>query len=254
MKLTIMTVVGLSIIMASGAQGQTVPASELASAGKLRAGMIAVHVVSEVSKPIGQFIADRLGMAYQPVIYPNPPAYGESFSKNEWDIALGGRVFATSDKADVLSDVYLIELLYVVAPGADIASDSQVDRPGIKIGTVQGSPSDRYLSRTIKAAEIVRIPLGPKVAATAINMMREGRMHVFGVDAGIGYQVTAELPGAKVLPGAFETVPVAIAVPKGRSQAAHAGLLKIISEAKSTGVVQRAIDASRLRGLRVAPN
>jgi len=42
-----------------------------------------------------------------------------------------------------------------------------VDKAGVKIGTILGAPSDRVLTREIKAAEIVRIPLSPTIAADA---------------------------------------------------------------------------------------
>ena len=48
----------------------------------------------------------------------------------------------------------------------DIAS---VDKAGVKIGTILGAPSDRVLTREIKAAEIVRIPLSPTIAADAAD-------------------------------------------------------------------------------------
>ncbi len=37
-------------------------------------------------------------------------------AKGEWDIAIGSRVFAAPDKADLISDVWLVDLIYVAAP------------------------------------------------------------------------------------------------------------------------------------------
>jgi hypothetical protein len=31
----------------------------------------------------------KLGVSYEPVMYPNPEAYVQSFGKGEWDIAIG---------------------------------------------------------------------------------------------------------------------------------------------------------------------
>jgi hypothetical protein len=45
-----------------------------------------------------------------------------------------------------------------------------------------------------------------------------------------------------VLPGAFNTVRAAVALPKGRSSAAQAKLAEIVNEEKRTGVVQKAIE------------
>jgi polar amino acid transport system substrate-binding protein len=122
----------------------------------------------------------------------------------------------------------------------------------VKIGTIRGAPSDRVLTRQIKAAEIVRIPLSPTIAADAADLLRSGKASVFGADSGVGYPAAEALQDAKIVPGAFGTVLVAGALPKGRSPAAQALLAALVDEAKQTGVVQRAIDAKGLKGVSVA--
>ena len=73
---------------------QPMPASELAPTGSLRGAVIGIRVLGGVGEPIGRFIANRLGASFEPVIYPNPQAYEQSFGKGEWDIAVGPRVRA----------------------------------------------------------------------------------------------------------------------------------------------------------------
>ena len=86
-------------------------------------------------------------------------------------------------------------------------------------------------------------------------MLRSGKADVFGADSGLIHSIASDYPGAKIVPGAFNTVRVAVALPKGRSSAAQAKLVEIVSEAKRTGVVQKAIEQAGLRsGVRVAPD
>ncbi len=122
----------------------------------------------------------------------------------------------------------------------------------MKIGTIRGAPSDRVLTREIKGAEIIRIPLSRTITADAVELLRSGTVDVFGADAGVGYPVAEILPGAKIVPGVFGMVRVAAALPKDRSAAAQAALATFVDEAKSSGVVQKAIDAKGLQGLNVA--
>ena len=61
----------------------------------------------------------KLGAAIEPVMYPNPEAYQQSFGKGEWDIAIGPRVLAPADKADSTADLWVISLIYVAAPGKE---------------------------------------------------------------------------------------------------------------------------------------
>src|SRR5215471_5413321 len=133
----------------------------------------------------------------------------------------------------------------------DIAS---VDKAGVKIDTIRGAPSERVLTREIKAAEIVRIPLSRTIAADAADLLRSGKADVFGADSGVGYPAAEALLGAKIVPGAFAMVRVAAALPKGRSTAAQAALATLVDEAKQSGVVQKAIAAKDLKGVNVPRN
>ena len=150
------------------------------------------------------------------------------------------------------ADLWVISLVYVAAPGKQFPDIASVDKAGVKIGTIRGAPSDRVLTREIKAAEIVRIPLSPTIAADAAELLRSGKADVFGADSGVGYPAAEALPGAKVVPGAFAMVRVAAALPKGRSTAAQTALATLVEEAKQSGVVQKAIDAKGLKGVNVA--
>jgi polar amino acid transport system substrate-binding protein len=238
--------------LSAAAFGQAAPTSEIAPGGRLRVGMIAITVLGGVAEPIARFIGQKLGTAVEPVMYPSPEAYLQSFGKGEWDIAIGPRVLAPADKADSTADLWVISLVYVAAPGKQFPDIASVDKTGVKIGTIRGAPSDRVLTREVKAAEIVRIPLSPTIAADAAELLRSGKVDVFGADSGVGYPIAEALPGAKVVPGAFAMVRVAAALPKDRSAAARAALAILVDEAKQSGVVQSAIEAKGLKGVTVA--
>ena len=232
--------------------GQVVPASEIAPSGKLRVGIIAITVIGGVAEPVARFIGQKLGVAVEPVMYPSPDAYLQSFGKGEWDIAIGPRVLAPGDKADSTADLWVISLIYVAAPGKEFPDIASVDKAGVKIGAVRDAPSERVLTREIRAAEIVRIPLSPTIAADAAELLRSRKADVFGADSGVGYPAAEALPGAKIVPGAFAMVRVAAALPKGRSTAAQTALATLVDKAKQSGVVQKAIDAKGLKGVNVA--
>jgi polar amino acid transport system substrate-binding protein len=244
--------IALLAALSAGASGQTAPSSEIAPSGKLRVGMIAITVLGGVAEPVARFIGHKLGVPVEPVVYSNPEAYLQSFGKDEWDIAIGPRVLAPADKADSTTNLWVINLVYVAAPGKEFPDIASVDKAGVKIGTIRGAPSDRVLTREIRAAEIVRIPLSPTIAADAAELLRSGKADVFGADSGVGYPAAEALPGSKIVPGAFAMVAVAAALPKGRSPAAQAVLATLLEEAKQTGVVQKAIDAKGLKGVNVA--
>jgi polar amino acid transport system substrate-binding protein len=236
------------------ASSQSDPNAEIAPTAKLRGAVIGIRVLGGVGQPIGQFIANKLGRTFEPIVYPNPDDYQQSFGTGEWDIAIGPRVLAPADKADVSPDLWLIDLLYLAAAGHDFAGADQIDRSGIKVGTIQNSPSDRFLTRSLKSAQLVRLPLSANFPADAVELLRSGKADVFGADAGLISAIASAYPEAKVVPGVFNTVHAAVAVPKGRSLSAQTKLFELVDEAKRTGVVQNAIEQAGLRsGVRVAP-
>ncbi|MGA8820824.1 MAG: transporter substrate-binding domain-containing protein, partial [Xanthobacteraceae bacterium] len=241
------------VLFPLAASAQDALKTEIAPTGKLRVALIGVRVLGGVGEPVGRFLAERLGLPFEAVTYHNPQAYEESFAAPAWDVAIGPRVLAPADKADVTSDAWLVELLYLAAPGHTFAGVRDVDRGGIKIGTIQNSPSDRFLTHNLKSATLVRLPLSPKFPADAIDMLHNGTADVFGADSGLIAAISGGFPEAKIVPGAFNTVRVAFALPKGRSAAAQARLAELLAEAKRTGVVQKAIEQAGLKtGVRVA--
>ena len=99
MQRTIFLLIGIMITLTSLALGQPNISSEIAPAGKLRVGMIAITVLGGVADPIARFIGSKLAVTVEPVIYPSPGAYAQSFGKNEWNIAIGPRALAPDEKA-----------------------------------------------------------------------------------------------------------------------------------------------------------
>lgn len=240
------------------AVAQPAAPSEIAPLGKLRVALVGSNPVlvsrnadgslGGVSVDLGRLIATRLGVPFEPVVYPDTDAYARSFAKSEWDIAIGPRTPVAEANADLSADFMLVDNIYVAVAGREFADASQVDRPGIRIAVVLNGAPDQFLSKMLKSAELVRISGGRDAILEAL---RSGRADVYGSNAENVHAVAARLPGAKIIPGAFRTVRMAVAYPKGRSREARDRLADIVAEAKRTGLVSRAIEKAALRGVRV---
>lgn len=243
-----------------GASGQPALGAEIAPQGKLRVAILAVNPVLMTRKPdgsvsgvaidLGRFIAERLGVPFEPVFYSSAEAYTRSFGKGEWDVGLGARGLG-GELADYGPDFMLVDNLYVAAPGREFADAGQVDRPGVKVAVARDGPPDRFLTRTLKAAELVRIPAGREAA---IEALRGGTADVYASNGMIVHGVADAFPGAKIVPGLFTSIPQAIAIAKGRSAAAQGRLAEVVTEAKRAGLVQKAIEQAGIKGVRVAPH
>jgi len=234
--------------------------SEIAPTGKLRVAANSQtpalltrtadgKIVGGAAVEVGKFIAEKLGVSFEVVAYTDSGAHTQSFGKGEWDISFGPRVPAAADKADYILDVVLSDYLFAAAPGRDFASAAEVDRPGVKIGVATNSSSDRFLSRTLKSAELVRL-----LGVGGIEALRSGKADVWAASASNVQQVANSLPGAKIVPGAFTSDRYLVALPKGKSSAAQSKLAEIVKEAKKTGVVRKAIEQLGVKGVRAAPD
>jgi polar amino acid transport system substrate-binding protein len=95
----------------------------------------------------------------------------------------------------------------------------------------------------------VRLPVGGK----SVEALRTGQVDVWAASASNVQQVAAALPGAKIVPGAFTSDRTMVILPKGRSSAAQATITEIVNEAKKTGVLQKALDKTGMKGIRPAP-
>jgi polar amino acid transport system substrate-binding protein len=243
----------------NSAWAQSAISSEIAPTGKLRVAMNGGNpvlarrtadkkIVGGVGVDIGRFIAEKLGVPFELVPYANANGYTQSFGKGEWDLGFGAPTPLVADKADFVVDLVLADFVFVAAPGREFTDAGQVDRPGVKIGVGAKSVSDQYLSRNLKAAELVR-----SVGVGGAELLRSGKADLWAISASRAQEIANSVPGAKVVPGAFTSDRYMVTLPKGRSTAARSKITEIVNEAKKAGVVRKALEHSDLTGVRAAP-
>ena len=150
-----------------------------------------------------------------------------------------------SEKADFILDVLLTDYLFLAAPGTPVCRRRSSRPARSQDRGWEDTSSDRFLSRTVKSAELVR----PGVSS--IEALRTGQVDVWAGSASAIEQAAEGLPGAKIVPGAFTSDRTMVILPKGRSSAAQAKVVEIVNEAKKTGVVRKAIEQTGVKGVRV---
>ena len=252
-------IIGAMVAWPFAVHAQYEAVTKLEPKGELRAALIVSNPVlvtrgadgqlGGVSVELARALATKLGVSIRLMSYENPAQYNESLGRDEWDIGIAARDPSRGEHL-VFSDVFMeVDNGYVARPGLSLKTVDEVDRAGIKIAVAQGSAPDGFLTRTIKNAEIVRIPGG---LAPAREVLSAGRADVYGENVHLASRIAAELPGAVVLDGRFNLVQMSIAVPKN-----HASTLPIVNEfvreAKRDGLITRSIVSAGLRGVRAAP-
>lgn len=255
----IATLALMAVFSTSFAWAQPAMDRELAPTGKFRVGMngnntalVIRHAdgtVGGLCAELGKFIAAKLGVPYEPLVYESAAPFTASFSKAEWDIIITGKNATVEKVLDFSADLFSVEYVYVAAPGREFASPAAVDTPGVRIAVPRNASADVFLSRNLKSADLVRVD-GPLDAA--IELLRAGKAEVYASSINSGQSLEKRLPGAKIV-GAFHSVPFAVTMQKGLSAAAQARLLQLINEAKASGLVRKALEQANAQGVRYAP-
>ena len=247
------------------AQSGPVPSAArqaLAPTGRLRAALIVSNPVlverdpatgqlSGVSVELATALAGHIGVPLEPVPFPNPARYAESLSREiPWDAGFAARDPARGEFLEFSPNFMEVDNVFLVPAGSRLTRASQVDQPGIRVAVPQGSAPDLFLTRTLRNAEVVRVPGGADQAA---EVLASGRADAYGENAHLLHGVMGQLPaGARLLDGHFNLVQMAIAVPKDRDPAAMEFLSQFVAQAKRDGTVARAIERASLRGVHVA--
>ena len=252
----------LGLLLTGCAGISTAPPPEarqaLAPTGKLRGGLLlgsptqairdsASGEMKGVGFDLGKELARRLGVPFEPVLYPSIGALLDSGKAGGWDIAFIGFSPARAKEWDYAPVHLEVEFGYLVPGGSFIATMADVDRPGIRFAAQDKSLPEIFLSRTVKNAEVVLAPSN----ADALEMVRSRRADAFFSIKPTLFEWSNQLPGSRVLDGRPGIDPHAMAMPKGRDLGV-AYARRFIEDAKSAGLVKAAIERARLRGVVVA--
>ncbi len=263
MRTTVWLMTAIFGLTLTGCAGiSTAPAPDarqaLAPTGKLRVALQLANPLNVVKDSasgemtgvgfdLGQELARRIGVPFEPVFYPSVGALLDSGKSGTWDVAFVGFSPARAAEWDFTGRHLEVEFGYLVPSGSAISTMADVDRPGIRIAVQEKSGPDVFFSRTLKNAVFVRASSNPG----ALEALKSGTADVMGSIKPVLFEMSNQLPGSRVLDGRPGLDPHAMAMPKGRgpgSAYAH----KFIQEAKSQGLVKAAIERAGIRGAVVA--
>ena len=143
----------------------------------------------------------------------------------------------------------LIEGTYLVRRDSALTDNAQVDRAGTRVMVGKGSAYDLYLTRALKAAQLVRTTTSQAVVDSFLAENAD-------VAAGVRQQLEADaarLGNVRLLPGRFMVIEQAMGVPAGRGVAVEQALRSYVEWAKASGFVARSLERHAIRGALVAP-
>ena len=253
----------LGLLLTGCAGISTAPTPEarqaLAPTGKLRVGLYLGNPLSVVRDSpsgemkgvgfdLGKELARRMGVPFEPAVFPSIGALLDSGKAGGWDVAFIGFSPERAKEWDFTALHLEVEFGYLIPGDSSISTMADVDRVGVRVAVLERSLPDTFFSRTLKNAVVVRA----SSPAGILEMLKSARADGIGWTKPVLFEMSKQLPGSRVLDGRPGIDPHAMAMPKGRDLGVSYGR-KFIEDAKSQGLVKAVIERAAIRGAVVAP-
>lgn len=232
----------------------------LAPSGRLRASInlgnpilarkdAATGGVMGVSVDLARALAEQLGVPLDLQVFDAAAKSVEAVSSGQADIGFFAVDPLRGEGIRFTAPYVLIEGAYLVKQGSLLTDNAQVDRAGTKVMMAKGSAYDLYLTRNLKAAQILRTTTSQAVVDDFVAQGAD-------VAAGVKQQLQADaarLGGLRLLPGRFMVIEQAMGLPADRGDLAQAALKAYVERAKASGFVAEALKRHAIQGALVAP-
>lgn len=228
----------LRVAVAVGPAGSALWATEDPATGRPRG----------VTVDLGTALAERLGVPLELVIYGSSGEIIAAAESGAWDVSFTPVDAERKTKVDFGTNYFLGESTCLVPAGSPFGRVDEIDRPEIRIVGVENTATIRSLRRAMKQAQTI----GTQGLQEALDMLRSGKADAIALGRESLQSLLPDLPGARILEGAFHAAGTAIAVPKGRPEAL-AYAVEFIEAARADGTVRRAFDRHGMEAAAVAP-
>lgn len=234
--------------------------AELAPTGSLRLAVFtgnpliggrseATGEITGTTVTLGNALAESAGVPVTVIEYTSIAKLVEAAGTNAWDVTVLGVDSARRSVIDYAPAHFAVDLTYLVAPGSHLQSVADADRPGVRIAAARAGVPAIVLSRSLQKATFVQT----ETESAAFDLLKAGKVQALAQNRSLLLELASRLPGSRVLDDRLLSAELAMALPKGRP-AALAYVSEFVARAKSSGLVQRAIDSAGLRGVNVAPH
>ena len=153
-----MTMTALVVLVVSASAAFTQSSQEerqaLAPTGKLRGAFLlspiyatkdsATGELKGVAIDLGQALARRIGVPFEPVNYASVPEVIGGAKTGAWDVALMGINTERAAVMDFSAPYMEVEQGYLVRAGVSIATETDVDKTGIRVGVIEKAVPTSY--------------------------------------------------------------------------------------------------------------
>lgn len=233
---------------------------ELAPIRRLRGGVVTAPAASVffavqddkgphgVTVDLLRFFAERLKLPLDLQIFPNSGEATDAVATAACDIAFMPRDAAREARLAFGPAYFMIQSTYLVPAGSAIRTVEEVNRAGVRIVAIANTTTMRSARRTAPLAQVSEVPSVDEM----VRLAAAGEGDAFALSHDSLAPLLPKLPGARILSGGFQQTGISVAVPPNRPKAL-ALISGLLEEAKTNGVVRRALDAAGFGDAEIAP-
>ena len=227
----------------------------LAPTGRLRVGVFPGSPLSMALDPasgemhglgidLGKELARRLGVRFEQVGFQRIAEVIEAMKTADVDLTVSNATPARAVHVAFSQTLISIELGYLVPAASPIATVSDMDRPGLRVGVTQGSTSQTTLPKLLPRARVVPAENSKR----AVEMFERRELDLFATNKPTLFAMSDQMPGSRVLDGRWGVEHIALAIPKGRESAMEY-LRGFVAEVQSSGLLAEAAKRAGLGGV-----
>jgi polar amino acid transport system substrate-binding protein len=237
-------------------------APALSPTGTLRAAFIGDNPVQgKVNAATGETIgiapdlarelARRLRVPHAILPLASPAAVIQAVREGRADIGFLAFEAARAELVDFSQPYVRSTSAYLVRADSDLTESADVDRAGLRIGTVKGQSQQIHVSATVKHAAVEVLASAPEAAAIAALLL-ERRLDAFAGNRQRMEDASRVSPLLRVLPDNFMTTGQAIVVGKGQAARLDA-INRFLADVRASGFLRSVVERARVGGVEVAP-
>lgn len=250
MKILKVCAVMIALLLGGNAGADDSAKKELAPTGKLRVALVFAPSLSlffnlkeadgqsrGVTTDLSDELGKKLGVPVEHVLFPNSGLATDALEAGNVDVSFLP-VDEARKKRIAFGPPYVIaESTYMVTAASGAKTIGDVDRPGMRVIGIANTATVRLVERTLKNTAISPVTS----VAEAVAAMREGKADALALARDSLPAYVKQVPGSRIVDGAFHQLPVAIAVAKNKS-AALAYVTEFLESAKTSGLLRRTLD------------
>jgi polar amino acid transport system substrate-binding protein len=185
-----------------------------------------------VTVVLARALADREGLALDLVPFEGAGKVVDAAAADRWDVAFLAIDPKRATEIAFTEPYLTIEGVFVVAASSPFRSIRDVDQPGVRVSVGRGAAYDLHLTRTLKHAEIVRVPTSAEALPHFLSQ---------GLEAGAGIRqpaaaFVARNRGIRLIEEPFMEIRQAMALPIRKSDQLPR-IQRFLDEARASGLI-----------------